>query len=91
MSAETEKAKRRKPLPPSPDYVTIREVAAYCCVSEQTVSRSTRADVWPFRLLRRLEIGGRVLFTRASFSHMQRAMRAAVEVVEISEGRRKSA
>lgn len=85
------KTRQRKPLPPSPEWVSIREVAAYLCVSEQTVSRSTREGAWPYSLLRRVEIGGRVLFTRASFSHMGRAMRAAANVVPIDEGRRESA
>jgi hypothetical protein len=73
--------KRRKALPPSPEWVTQAEVAAYLCVSVMTVSRNTRrgCDAWPYRLLRRVEFGGRVLYTRASFSHMQRAMKTAAE------------
>jgi hypothetical protein len=78
-------------LPPSPDYISMRDVAAYCCVTVATVSRGTRSGTWPFSLLRRVEIGGRVIFTRASFSHMCRAMKAAADVVSISERREKSA
>lgn len=88
-----EKKTARKAFAPSPEWVTQSEVAAYLCVSLMTVSRNTRpgSDVWPYRLLRRVEIGGRVLYSRASFLHMQRAMRAAADVVEIGEGRRRSA
>jgi hypothetical protein len=79
--------RRRKPLPPSPEWVTIREVAAYACVSESAVSRGSKpgAATWPFSLLRRVEIGSRVLFTRASFSHMCRVMKASADVVSIDE------
>ena len=84
---------KKEPLPPSPEWVSQAEVASYLCVSVATLSRNTRpgADVWPYRLLRRVEFGGRVLYSRGSFLHMQRAMRSAADVVEISEGRRKSA
>jgi hypothetical protein len=80
----------------SPDFVSIREVAAYCCVDESTVSRGAKKKTWPFHLLRRVEIGGRVIFTRTSFSAMCRAMRTAAEalpadVASIEEGRRKTA
>jgi hypothetical protein len=78
-AAVEEKRSKRKALPPSLDFVTIREVAAYACVSEAAVSRGTRRRTWPFKFLRRVEVGGRVLFTRASFSHMGRVMRAAAE------------
>jgi hypothetical protein len=92
---ETTKAKRA-PLPPSPDYVSQREVAAYCCVSVAAVSQGVKRGTWPFRFLRTVRLGRRVLYTRASFSHMGRVMKGAVEatpadVVAIDEGRRKSA
>jgi hypothetical protein len=93
---DTARKKPRKPLPPSPDFVTIREVAIYCCVDESTVSRKVKKGDWPFVLLRRTWIGKRVLFTRASFNHMARAMKRSVEatpsdVVPIEEGRLRSA
>jgi hypothetical protein len=89
-------SRKRKPLPPSPDFVSMREVAAYCCVTESAVSRGVKKKTWPFKLLRRVEVGGRVIFTRASFNHMGRVMRGAAEVLpadvtSIEEGRRKSA
>lgn len=71
--------KTRKPLPPSPDFVTIREVAAYCCVTESAVTKGTRRGAWPFKFLRRVQVGSRVLFTRPSFEHMRRVMKAAAE------------
>ncbi len=76
-----QRTSNRKPLPPSPDFVTIREVAIYACVSESAVSRGARKKTWPFNLLRRVEVGGRVIFTRASFSHMCRVMRGAAEAL----------
>lgn len=88
-----QKRARRKPLPPSPEWVTIREVASYLCVSESAVSRGAKPghQVWPFNLLRRVEVGARVIFTRASFNHMARVMRRMAEaggdVVPIEEGR----
>lgn len=88
-----QKKPRRKPLPPSPEWVTIREVASFCCVSESAVSRGAKpgSQTWPFNLLRRVEVGGRVLFTRASFNHMARVMRRMAEtdsgVVPLEEGR----
>ena len=78
----SEQKKKRAPLPPSPDFVTIRDVAAYCCVSEAAISRGTRHQkTWPFSVLRRVEVGSRVLFTRASFSHMCRVMKRAAETL----------
>lgn len=90
--------KPRKSRKPSPDWVSISEVADYLTVDASTVSRGTRQKTWPLNLLRRVEIGGRVVFSRASFEHMRRAMRRAVEalpddaasadVVSIDAGRR---
>lgn len=86
----------KNPLPESPDWVSIREVAAYCTVDESTVSRGYKNRTWPYTYLRRLPLGARVVFTRTSFSAMRRAMLKAVEavpeeVVSIEEGRRRSA
>lgn len=63
----------------SPDFVTLAEVADYCCVAETTVSHGIRTGAWPFNLLRRVHIGKRVLFSRASFFHLGRAMRRAAD------------
>ena len=68
--------KRRRP---SPDYVTVDEVATYCCVSTSTVSRGVRDHTWPFNLLRHLHIGKRVIFSRGSFLYMCRIMKRAAE------------
>jgi hypothetical protein len=61
------------------DFVTVAEVADYCCVSVSTVSHGVRVGMWPFNFLRQVRIGSRVLFSRASFFHMGRAMRRAAE------------
>jgi hypothetical protein len=87
LPAPEEKTTKRRPLPPSPDYVTMREVAIYCCVSEAAVSRGTRSGAWPFKFLRRVEIGGRVIFTRASFCHMCRMMKRSADSVPEPPGR----
>jgi hypothetical protein len=61
-------------------------------LSESAVSRGAKpgSQTWPFNLLRRVEVGGRVIFTRASFNHMARVMRRMAEtnseVVPIEEG-----
>jgi hypothetical protein len=87
---------KRAPLPPSPDYVSQKDVAAYCCVTVAAVSQGIKRGTWPFRFLRVVRLGRRMLITRASFAHMTRVMKGAVEataadVVAIDEGRRKSA
>lgn len=83
-------------LPSSPDFVTQKEVAAYLCVSVAAVSQGVKNRAWPYKFLRRVWIGRRVLYTRASFLHMGREARNSAEplpadIAGIEEGRRRSA
>lgn len=95
--AKEKNPRARAALPPSPDWVTMRDVAAYTRHGISTVCEGVKNRTWPFTYLRRIKIGNRVLFTRASFEAMRRAMLKAVEevpegdVVSIGEGRREVA